>query len=263
MLGIKRILTFVAVQSVAARALSTGTLQGFRTDGIGGSGITLVPKDEKYNSVVVWMHGLGDTADGWASLMPMLDVKETKFILPTANQRPITLNGGYEMPGWSDIYGLDESSPEDADGFMESARRVEEIVLQEIENGIASENMVIGGFSQGGALALHYTLRSKYRFAGVAALSTWLPLRGDYPGVITDEAKSSLRLFQAHGSADEVVQLPWGKSSHLQLKEWVTNGKSDTIKDDFQFLEIQNMGHSSDQEEIDALRDVLKKWLGK
>ena len=255
MLGIRRVLTFVAVQSVGIRALST--LQGFRTDGLGGNGISLVPKDENYYSVVVWMHGLGDTADGWASLMPMLDLEETKFVLPTADQRPIALNGGYVMPGWSDVFGSDESSPEDAEGFMESARRVEEIVNEEMENGIKTENMVIGGFSQGGALALHYTLRSKYKFAGVAALSTWLPLRGDYPGAISEEAKSSLRLFQAHGAADEVVQLPWGQSSHMQLKEWLRNGE------DFQFMEIANMGHSSDQKEIDALKDVLRKWLGK
>ncbi|CAN0546768.1 unnamed protein product [Ectocarpus sp. 12 AP-2014] len=83
-------------------------------DTLGGSGITLVPKDGAYTNVVVWLHGLGDTAAGWASMMPQLKLSSTKFILPTADTRPITLNGGYEMPGWSDIFGLQEDSPEDA-----------------------------------------------------------------------------------------------------------------------------------------------------
>ena len=70
MLGIRRVLTFVAVQSTGIRALST--LQGFRTDGLGGNGISLVPKDENYREGGRVDARLGDNADGWASLMPML-----------------------------------------------------------------------------------------------------------------------------------------------------------------------------------------------
>lgn len=243
--------------------MSTGSgLKAYRTDGVGGNGIILVPNDEVYSSVVVWMHGLGDTADGWASLMPMLDLKETKFILPTANERPITLNGGYVMPGWADVYGLDDRSNEDEDGFHESASRVQKIIDLETEtNGISTERIVIGGFSQGGALALHVALRAQYKLAGVAALSTWLPLRSQYPQVLSEEAKQNLKLFQAHGEADEVVKLHWGHSSNQLLKEWLGKGKSSESKHDFQFMKIPNMGHSSDQAEIDALKQVLKSWL--
>lgn len=228
---------------------------------MGGDGIILVPKDEIYSSVVVWMHGLGDTADGWASLMPMLNLKETKFILPTANQRPISLNGGYVMPGWCDVHGLDEGSKEDEAGLQESADRIQKIIDSETQkNGIKTDKIVVGGFSQGGALALHVALRANYNLAGVAALSTWLPLREQYPGVISEHAKQNLRLFQAHGAADEVVKLPWGHQSHEALKQWLDKGKSKS-KHDFQFMKIPNMGHSSDEKEIDALKEAITKWL--
>ena len=78
---------------------------------------------------------------------------------------------------------------------------------------------------------------------------------------VSEEAKQNLKLFQAHGEADEVVNLHWGHSSNQLLKEWLDNGKSSESKHDFQFMKIPNMGHSSDQAEIDALKQVLKSWL--
>ena len=94
------------------------------------------------------MTGLGDTADGWASLMPQLGLENTKFILPTAPARPISLNGGSPMPGWSDIYGLDDKSPEDRDGFDLSVERINKLIQVEVDQGIDTEKIVVGGFSQ-------------------------------------------------------------------------------------------------------------------
>ena len=76
-------------------------------DGLGGDGIVLAPASGAYSSVVVWLHGLGDSAMGWYQAMPALGLEGTKFILPTAPQQPITVNGGMPMPGWTDIYGLE------------------------------------------------------------------------------------------------------------------------------------------------------------
>ena len=74
-------------------------MKGFRNDGIGGRGVTYLPSSGEYKNVVVWMHGLGDTADGWASMMPSLGIEQTKFVLPTATNRPISINGNSPMPG--------------------------------------------------------------------------------------------------------------------------------------------------------------------
>ena len=83
----------------ASRSRSIATMKTVRNDGIGGKGVIHLPSSGKYSNVVVWLHGLGDTADGWASLMPELRLADTKFILPTAETRPISLNGGMPMPG--------------------------------------------------------------------------------------------------------------------------------------------------------------------
>ncbi|CAM9163053.1 unnamed protein product, partial [Ectocarpus fasciculatus] len=140
-----------------------------------------------------------------------------KFVLPTASSRPISLNGGMKMPGWSDIYGLDAAAEEDKAGFEESRARVDAIVSAELAGGIAPGKIVVAGFSQGGALALHTALRSEVALGGCVALSSWLPFRADYPAAKT-AAADNLKLFQAHGTADNVVRYTWGKSSHELLK---------------------------------------------
>jgi predicted esterase len=263
MVVMRRVTALLSVGCLSQRAFASASipLKGFRTDGVGGQGLTLIPSSGDYKNVVVWMHGLGDTADGWASLMPMLELQNTKYILPTAPERPITLNGGYPMPGWADVFSLDKSANEDAQGFHESAQRIQDIIKTEMEDkGIPSERIVVGGFSQGGALALHVSTRATYRLAGCAALSTWLPLRDDYPGALSEQSREHLRLFQAHGEADEVVRLQWGETSNEGLKQWLKMGSSeDPI--DFRFMKIEHMGHSSDPAEIDALKDVLAEWL--
>jgi lysophospholipase-2 len=99
------------------------------------------------------------------------------------------------MPGWSDIHGLDSESPEDRAGFEESATRVNRLIQAELDKGIPSNKIVIGGFSQGGALALHVALRSQQSFAACVALSSWVPLRKDYPAALSPAA-SKLPILQ-------------------------------------------------------------------
>lgn len=154
--------------------------------------------------------------------MPELGLDDTKFILPTADTRPISLNMGMPMPGWSDIYGLDHDAQEDKDGFTHSAERVNRLIQNEVDNnGVDGSKIVIGGFSQGGALALHVALRHPtVSFAGCVALSTWLPLRHDYPSSLSEKAKG-LPILQVHGSADNIVGHHWGEESHNLLKTLV------------------------------------------
>jgi hypothetical protein len=93
-----------------------------------------------------------------------------KFILPTAPTRPITLNRGMSMTGWSDIIGLDSDIKEDGAGFNDSATRINSIIQAELDKGIASSKILVAGFSQGGALALHVALRHPLQLAGCVAL---------------------------------------------------------------------------------------------
>jgi predicted esterase len=154
-----------------------------------------MPASQTYSNVLLWFHGLGDSADGWADMMPSLGLENTKIILPTASSIPISINGGMEMNGWSDIEGLDMNAPEDRKGFTLSAQRMNKLIEHEIEKGITSNKIVIGGFSQGGALALHISLRSEAPLGGCVALSTWLPFKGDYPAALSPAA-AAMPIFQ-------------------------------------------------------------------
>ena len=201
-----------------------------RNDGQGGKGVTMTPSSGEYERVVLWFHGLGDQADGWSELMPALDMEKTKFILPSASPRPIALNGGASMPGWSNIYGLDASSQEDKEGFTSSAERVNALIQSEIDVGIAPHNICVGGFSQGGALALHVSLRSAHQLGCCVALSTWLPFRDEYPTALPATLNKAMPVLQVHGSADQVVAHKWGQGSSELLKTMLTNHEFITIK---------------------------------
>jgi predicted esterase len=107
----------------------------------------------------------------------------------------------FNLVGWSDIYGLDSSSEEDAAGFDLSASRINRIIQTEIDSGVPASKILIAGFSQGGALALHVALRSEHSLAAAVALSTWLPLNAEYPLKMTSAA-GQLPVLQIHGYED-------------------------------------------------------------
>jgi predicted esterase len=190
-------------------------------DGNGGKGIVITPT-QGYSNVVLWFHGLGDTADGWANQMPDFEIENTKFVLPTAPSRSISLNGGMKMPGWSDIYGLDADAEEDRQGFDHSYERILGLIQKEVDSNIDSSKIVVAGFSQGGALALHTALRSPFKLGGCIALSSWLPFRSDFPASLSAEAQH-LPILQVHGTADMVVQYKWGHGTHEVLKTLISS----------------------------------------
>lgn len=242
------LLVVFLLHHISARA-RMNSLKRIAGDSLGGKGVTYLPTSGAARNVVIWMHGLGDTADGWASLMPSLNLPDTKFILPTAKTRPISLNGGMPMPGWSDIYGLDPSSKEDSSGFSESVERINQIIKKEVTAGIDTKRIVIAGFSQGGAVALQTALRSEFTLGGCVALSTWLPLRDNYPKALSSSS-SSLKVLQIHGSSDQVVHHKWGLMSHETLKGLLPSAQ-------VSFHTISGMGHSSDPEEINIVQSFL------
>jgi len=173
------------------------------------------------DSAVIWLHGLGADGHDFAPIVAELGLPQNvkvRFIFPHAPMLPVTINGGYVMPAWYDVKSLDLRQEEDTAGIRKSQRQLEALIRRELERGISSTRIVLAGFSQGGAIALHTGLRYDAPLAGVLALSTYLPL----PDTIMAEASSAnaaLPVFMAHGTADSVIPLAHGATSRDLLRQ--------------------------------------------
>ena len=176
------------------------------------------------------------------------ETREVRWIFPTAKTVPVTLNGGMRMTAWFDLNALDESSIVDDRGMIEeSARYVDALVREQMEKGIPSEKIIVAGFSQGGAIALTASLRSEVKLGGCMALSTYLPLRGDYPEKFGPHARG-LKILQGHGTHDMVLQYTYGQKSYELLKEKGI---------DVEFKTYAGMAHSACAEEFDDIADFF------
>jgi phospholipase/carboxylesterase len=173
------------------------------------------------DGAVILMHGLGADGHDFETLVFELKLPREsalRWIFPHAPIRPVTLNGGLPMRAWFDIVGLDRRSEEDEAGIRQSAEGIQRLVRRERERGIRAERIVLAGFSQGGAMALHTALREPERLAGVLALSTYLPL-SDTVESEAHPANAAVPIFQAHGTADPIVPISLGEGSRDRLRE--------------------------------------------
>ena len=169
-------------------------------------------------AAVIWLHGLGADGHDFEPIVPQLQVPiPIRYIFPHAPQRPVTVNGGYVMRAWYDIISFDLTRRrEDADGIRESAQQLESLIEREIDKGISPQRIVLAGFSQGGAIALHTGLRYPQRLGGILALSTYLPL-ADTVASEAHPANRDIPIFMGHGSEDTVIPLPHALISHRLL----------------------------------------------
>ncbi len=165
-----------------------------------------ITTNEPIKASVIWLHGLGADGNDFVPVVKMLNLPHVRFILPHAPYRKVTRNNGYEMRAWYDVYGLTPIGREDAIGISESQLQIEQLIAQEIGRGVAAERIVLAGFSQGGAIALHTALRYPGKLAGVLALSTYLPLRANLSAE-KNSANQQTPIFMAHGSDDAVITL--------------------------------------------------------
>ena len=172
------------------------------------------------DAVVLLMHGLGADGHDFESIVTELRLPASpsvRWVFPHAPVRPVSINAGYRMRAWYDIVGLDRRSPEDEAGIRDSARAVHDLVRRERERGIDSSRIVLAGFSQGGALALFAGLRWPERLAGVAALSTYLPLTMTLEQE-AHPANAAVPVFMAHGAHDSLVSPDLGRGSRDLLR---------------------------------------------
>lgn len=170
---------------------------------------------------VVWLHGLGADGHDFEPLVPELALHpdlRVRFVFPHAPMRPVTINGGMTMRAWYDIMTLDRTGPQDEAGIRESAELLEGLVEREHGRGSDYGRIVVAGFSQGGAIALHAALRYPHRLAGLIVLSSWLPLAATLEQEISQESRS-LPIFMAHGTYDPMLPIGLGQDSRGTLEQ--------------------------------------------
>ena len=203
---------------------------------------------------VIWLHGLGADGHDFEPIVPELvgsGWPALRFVFPHAPIRAVTINGGMRMRAWYDILGQEIANRQDEAGVRDSIRKVDALIERETLRGVRDEHVFLAGFSQGGAIALATALRHPRRLAGVAALSTYLPL-ADRTAAELDAANKGLGVFLAHGTVDPVVPQSLGQMTRDWLKahgypvDWHT----------------YPMPHSVSAEEIADLRGWLEARLG-
>jgi phospholipase/carboxylesterase len=167
---------------------------------------------------VIWLHGLGADGHDFEPIVEELGLGfGARFVFPHAPLRPVTINGGLPMRAWFDILALDRSASWDEEGIRASARSVYGLIEREIGRGMPSRRVVLAGFSQGGAIALHVGLRAPHRLGGVMALSSFLPL-ADTLSQERSLANVSTPILMAHGDADPVVAVDLADWSRRRLE---------------------------------------------
>jgi phospholipase/carboxylesterase len=168
---------------------------------------------------IVWMHGLGADGNDFVDIVPELRLpadRGVRFVFPHAPMRPVTINGGYVMRAWYDIRDDGGVRREDPAGMRASQAAIEALVARERARGIPASAIVLAGFSQGGAMALHTGLRHPERLAGVMALSCSLPL-ADTLAAEAAAANRDVPIFMAHGTHDQMIPKARAKRAHDTL----------------------------------------------
>lgn len=202
------------------------------------------------DAAVIWLHGLGADGSDFVPIVAELKLPATlniRFIFPHAPVRPITINQGYRMRGWYDITSLDIANRDDEEGILESSDILARLCDEQNEQGVSAERIIVAGFSQGGAIALHAGLRYARPLGGIMALSTYLPM-SQRLHLEASAANHDTPVFMAHGLNDDVVAVEFGQQTRTLLQQ---QGYRLQWRD-------YAMGHSVCMEEINDIGG----WLG-
>jgi len=178
-----------------------------------------VATGENPQGSIIWLHGLGADGHDFEPIVPELRLPadlSLRFVFPHAPVQPVTINGGMAMRSWYDIVSFDSEGRADRAGVLASSAVLEGLIAREIERGIEPGKIVVAGFSQGGAVAIHTALQTGHDIAGLMALSTYMALPDDAANAVS---RKSLPIFMAHGSFDPVLRMEWGRASADRLIE--------------------------------------------
>ena len=181
--------------------------------------------EAQVDGTVIWLHGLGADGYDFEPIVPELNLAahaDIRFVFPHAPVRPVTINGGVPMRAWYDVISLDKSGPQDEAGIRDSAASLLQLIERERERGVDASRIVLAGFSQGGAIAMHTAMRVPQRLAGLMALSTWMPLASTIGEEVVDNSESQPRelpVLMVHGTFDPLLPLAAGQHAREIMQD--------------------------------------------
>ncbi|MBA3582486.1 MAG: carboxylesterase [Gammaproteobacteria bacterium] len=178
--------------------------------------ITLEPATTATASII-WLHGLGADGHDFEAIVPELRLPKTlpiRFVFPNAPSIPVTINNGYVMPAWYDILEMNVERKLNEKQLIASADAVHGLIDREIKRGVASQRIILAGFSQGGAVNYHAALTYPHKLGGLLALSTYFPTADS---VVRKNADLALDILICHGTQDPVVPELLGQKSVKSL----------------------------------------------
>ena len=203
------------------------------------------------DAAVIWLHGLGADGNDFAPIIPELSLPPemaVRFIFPHAPSMPVTVNGGFIMPAWYDIYEMDIDRTIDTPGLLRSALEIDKFVRREIDRGISNKRIVVAGFSQGGAVAYHLVLSHRESLGGLLAMSTYFATADS---VEYSSANKDIPIKIMHGEYDPVVPEALGRKATTQLVK-----KGYTVS-----YQNYRMEHGVCPEQIDDISEWLQDVL--
>lgn len=210
-----------------------------------------IEPNEPANRAIIWLHGLGADGNDFAPIVPHIQAPSgvnIRFVFPHAPKMPVTINGGMHMPAWYDILEMSIAREVDDTQLRASATAIKQLIARERERGIAAEQIILAGFSQGGAVAYETALTHAEKLGGLMALSTYL---ATHETIALHAANKDIPILIQHGSQDPVVPETLGKQAY----EWLTeNG----YKAEYQSFPMQ---HQVCAEQIVAINEWLRKHL--
>ncbi|RFU80929.1 hypothetical protein TARUN_1275 [Trichoderma arundinaceum] len=214
----------------------------------------VVPALNRHTATVIIVHGLGDSGSGWADAVEVFRRKnrlnEVKFVLPNARIMPITV----KSLGPSSTKSLDERARDsDEPGILESRAYLYSLIQQEVSDGISSDRIVLGGFSQGGAMSLFSGLTAPFKLGGIIGLSSWLLLSHKFSEFVPEaNHNKETPIFMGHGDRDQLVLYEWGTATEKRLKDLGYDVKMNTYR---------GMEHSACLEELNDVEEFLVSRL--
>ncbi len=203
----------------------------------------------------IWLHGLGADGHDFASFVEAFadtTGKAIRFVFPHAPIRAVTLNGGAHMPAWFDLYGTRPEDAQDEPGIQRASDAITRLIAEQGKYGVPAERVVVGGFSQGGAVALYTALTGPKRVAAAIGLSTYLPLAHRFAEGLP-HINDVTPVFLGHGTDDTMIPYPFAQRTHTVLG-------SHGIAAEFHTYPI---GHSVSDAEIGDLHSFLAKALAR